>query len=79
MSEVQNLTVRLPREIIDQARVIAARRGSSISALVASTIAALAAEGDAYEAAQRLAFEDMGAGLALGGGPYLSREQVNER
>ncbi len=79
MTAHQNLTVRLPREVIEHARVLAARRGSSISALVAETIEALAADGEAYEDAKRLALEDLRRGLSLGGGPYLSRDEAHER
>jgi hypothetical protein len=79
MTAHQNLTVRLSREVIEHARVLAARRGSSISALVAETIEALAADEQAYEAAKRLALEDLRRGLPLGGGPYLSRDEAHER
>jgi hypothetical protein len=75
----RDLTVRLPRKVIEHARDLAARRRSSISALVAETIEALAAEGEAYEAAKRLALEDLRRGLSLGGGPYLSRDEAHER
>jgi len=79
MANEQNLTVRLPRAVIDQARVLAAQRGTSISALVAQTIAALAEEGAAYQAAQRLAFRQMEDAPLQGDGPWLSREQLHER
>lgn len=79
MTAHRNLTIRLPKEVIDHARVLAARRGRSISALVAETIEALAADGEAYEAAKRLALEDLQRGLPLDGGPYLSRDETHER
>lgn len=79
MTAHQNLTVRLPQSVIEKARVLAAERRSSISALVAETIEALVAEGDAYEAAKRVALGELGAGLPLGGPPYLERDDAHAR
>ncbi len=75
----QNLTVRLSQRVIEHARVLAARRGSSISALVAATIEQLAAEDEAYEACKRLALADLNAGLPLGDGAWLAREEAHDR
>ncbi len=75
----QNLTVRLSQHVIEHARVLAARQGSSISALVAATIERLAAEDEAYEACKRLALDDLKAGLPLGGVAWLTREEAHDR
>jgi predicted transcriptional regulator len=79
MTAHQNLTIRLPKEVIDRVRVLAAERGSSMSALIVATIEALAAEGDTYEAAKRLALADLADGLSIGGGAYLSRDEAHGR
>ena len=47
--EKQNITVRLNKQTIQKARVLAARRSTSISGLLASQIEGLAAEEDAYD------------------------------
>ena len=51
----QNLTVRLDRETIRKAKILAAKRGTSISELVSKAIAEQVADGEAFEAAARRA------------------------
>ena len=51
----QNLTVSLPQQTIRKAKILAARRGSSISGLLADQIEILVGEDEAYERAQRQA------------------------
>ena len=51
----QNLTISLDRETIQKARVIAARRSTSISGLVTRQIEILIGEEEAYERAKRQA------------------------
>ncbi len=55
MQPKQNLTVRLDRETIRKAKILAAKRGTSISELVSKAIAELVADGEAFEAAARRA------------------------
>ena len=63
----QNLTLKLPVETIRKAKVVAAERGTSISALVTDKIDELVGEGAAYQAARRRAFEWLKQGWHLGG------------
>lgn len=63
----QNLTLKLPVETIRKAKVVAAERGSSISALVAQKIEDLVGEDAEYQAARRRALEWLGQGWHLGG------------
>ena len=79
MGAAQNLTVRLDKSVIHKARVLAARRGSSISRLVAETIEQLAAAEDDYELSLHAALEDLEEGLPLGGPPYLARDETHDR
>jgi len=74
----QNLTVQLDRETIRKAKVLAARRGTSISGLVASQIRESVDADSAYEAARRTALELMERGFHLGGG-RLNRDALHER
>lgn len=78
MSETQNITVRLDKAVLQKARVLAARRGTSISALVSSSIEKLAQAEDAYGAAMEQALSDLDRGLPLGGPPYLSRDAAHD-
>ena len=63
----QNLTLKLPVETIRKAKVVAAERRTSISALVAEKIEELVGEDAEYQAAKRRAFEWMTHGWHLGG------------
>lgn len=78
MAATQNLTIRLPLKTVKKARIVAARRGTSISALVAEKIEEVAGEDDAYEAARRQALRLLDRGFPLGGRP-LDRDALHRR
>jgi len=63
----QNLTLKLPVETVRKAKVVAAERGTSISALVAEKIEELVGEDAEYQAAKRRAFEWLKQDWHLGG------------
>jgi len=63
----RNLTVQLDEDVIQQAKVLAARRGTSVSTLVAAEIERLVADDDRYVAAHRRAQRAI-AGAAPRGG-----------
>src|SRR6185503_17988160 len=58
----QNITVRLDRRTLRKAKILAAKRNTSISGLLAAQIETLVGEDDAYEQAHRraLALLDQG-------------------
>jgi predicted DNA-binding protein len=78
-SEKRNLTVRLNRETIRKAKVLAAKRSTSISGLVAQQIEVLVGEDEAYELAKRQALELLEKGFDLGGKIRASRDEWHER
>lgn len=53
MAPKQNVTVQLDRETIRKAKVIAAHRGTSMSQLLAGTIAGLVREEEKYAKPER--------------------------
>ena len=63
----RNLTLKIPVETIRKAKVVAAERGTSISALIAEKIDELVGEDAEYQAARRRAFEWLKQGWHLGG------------
>ena len=63
----QNLTLKLQAETIRKAKVVAAQRGTSISALVTEKIDELVGEDAEYQAARRRALEWLKQGWHLGG------------
>jgi hypothetical protein len=77
--EKQNITVRLSKQTIQKARVLAARRSTSISGLVAGRIEELAAEEDAYDRAMKRAIARMEKGFHLGGVHRIDREALHDR
>jgi hypothetical protein len=75
----QNLTLSLTRQTLRKAKILAARRGSSISGLLAEQIAILVGEEEAYECAQRHATELLDQGFHLGGVIRATRDEWHER
>jgi hypothetical protein len=75
----QNLTVSLPKQTIRKAKILAARRGSSISGLLAEQIEILVGEEEAYERAERQATALLDQGFHLGGVINSSRDEWHER
>jgi len=75
----QNLTVRLDRQTIHKAKVIAARRSTSISGLLAQQIEILVGEEEAYSRAERQAAELLDHGFSLGGTIHATRDELHER
>jgi hypothetical protein len=75
----QNLTVSLPRQIIRKAKILAARRGSSISGLLAEQIELLVGVEEAYERAERQAAALLDQGFHLGGVIRATRDEWHER
>jgi Family of unknown function (DUF6364) len=74
-----NLTLQLDEDVIRRARVVAAKRGTSVSALVARELAELAAQDERYEAAQRRALELMARATRRGGRGWTRDEIYAER
>jgi hypothetical protein len=66
--ETQNLTLKLPAATIRRAKIAAAGRGASISALITAKIEELVGEDARYHAARRRALEWLAQGWHLGGG-----------
>jgi hypothetical protein len=75
----QNVTVRLNRRTLRKAEILAARRNTSISGLLAQQIEALVGEDDEYEQAQRQALALLDQGFHLGGRIASTRDEWHER
>jgi hypothetical protein len=75
----QNVTVSLNRQTVHKAKILAARRGSSISALLANQIELLVGEEEAYERAHRQATDLLDKGFHFGGVISASRDEWHER
>jgi len=75
----QNVTVSLDRETLHKARVLAARRATSISGLLAQQLETLVGKDEAYERAKRHAVAALKKGFHMGGGRLPSRDELHER
>ena len=75
----QNLTVSLDSAVIRKARIVAARRSTSVSGLVAQEIERLAGEEEAYERAKMRALVLLDRGFRLGPPTRLDRDELHER
>jgi hypothetical protein len=78
MAAKQNITVAIEPGLLKKARAIAARRGLSVSALLADELRELVAEDAAYAAAHKRAISLLSSPLPLGGRP-LRRDELHER
>lgn len=78
-SATQNITVRLSRRTLRKAKILAAKRNTSISGLLAEQIESLVGEDDAYEQAQRRALAFLEQGFHLGGRIESTRDEWHER
>ncbi len=75
----QNITLSLDKAVLRKAKILAARRETSISGLLAQQIEALVGEDEAYERARRNASRLMEKGFHLGGAGRVSRDELHER
>jgi hypothetical protein len=75
----RNVTLSLSREVLKKAKILAARRETSISRLLARQIEALVGEEEAYERAERQALALLDKGFHLGGTIRATRDELHER
>ena len=75
----RNLTVHLDDETITKAKVLAARKSTSVSKLVASEIRRLVDQDDTYRIAEAAALSHLDHGFPLGAQPLPDRESLHDR
>jgi hypothetical protein len=75
----QNVTLKLDAEILKEARVLAAERGSSVSRLLAEKLEELVTEAKGYERARQRAVSRLRTGFDLGWKRPNSRDELHER
>jgi hypothetical protein len=74
-----NLTIQLDAETIRRARVVAAKRGTSISALVAHELEGLVADDERYELARARALELLATPVKRGGRTWSRGDLYDDR
>jgi hypothetical protein len=75
----QNVTISISPETLQQARILAARRRTSISGLLAEQMEVLVGAEETYERSQREALSLLEPGFHLGGAIRASRDELHER
>lgn len=78
-TEKQNVTISLSRQILKKVKILAARRETSISGLLAQEIEWLVGDEEAYERAERQALALLEKGFHLGGKIPAGRDELHER
>jgi len=74
-----NITVTIDVELAHEAKVLAARRGTSLSRLVSEKLEELVRRDNAYKAAVKKAIAEMENAPALGFQKPASRDELHER
>ena len=77
--EKQNVTISLSRQLLKKAKILAARRETSISGLLAQQIEFLVGEEEAYDRSERQARSLLDKGFHMGGIIRASRDELHER
>jgi post-segregation antitoxin (ccd killing protein) len=75
----QNVTISISRETVRKARILAARRSTSISGLLAEQIEKLVGAEEAWERSERSALALLEQEFHLGGRIAASRDEWHER
>ncbi len=74
-----NITIKVESDLAQEARVLAARRGTSLSRLVAEQLTALVREDQVYAAARRRALSKLRRGYDLDWEKPSEREELHDR
>jgi hypothetical protein len=74
-----NITLKLDRDLLRKAKVLAAEQDTSVSALCAQQLEKAVRERDSYEHAKRRALARLEHGYNLGYKPPASRDEFYER
>jgi hypothetical protein len=75
----QSVTIRLDRKTIQIAKILAARCGTSLIALLACQIERLVGDEETYERSKRQALALFDQGFNIGGKGPVSRDELHER
>jgi len=79
MSKKTNITLKLDAELLKAVKVVAAQRGTSISALLTSKLEEEVKQNDEYEKAMKRSIARMKEGWNLGWQKPKSRDDLHER
>lgn len=75
----QNITLNLDKDLIKKAKVISAKKDTSISKLLEQELRELVESAESYEAVKRCAIANLRTGWHLGSKIKVSRDKLHER
>ena len=75
----QNITLRIDKDLIRKAKVLAAQRQTSVSQMLSQELRKIIEDAEQYELAKRRALADLTTGFHFGGRITASREELHER
>ena len=77
-SEEQNVTLAMRKDLLYRARILAAKRNTSLSALIRDHFEKLVAEEEGYQQAQEFCIREMERGYYIGARPgAVNREDLH--
>jgi predicted transcriptional regulator len=75
----QNITLTVDKEIIRKSKVLAAKKDTSVSKLLADSLTRVVENEESYEAAKRNGLHRLRKGFRLGGAGIWKREELYDR
>jgi hypothetical protein len=75
----QNITLSIEKELLKRAKLIAAKKETSVTKLLTEQLAKIVLEDDQYNSAKKRALAMLKRGLHLGGSIIAKREELHER
>ena len=75
----QNITLSLDKDLIQKAKVISAKRRSSISNMLSQELQRIVESAGSYEVSRKKAISNLRTGYHLGGIITASRDELHER
>jgi len=75
----QNITLSIEKELLKKARMLAAKKETSVTRLLTEQLSKLVSDDDQYELAKRRALSILKQGFHLGGRIIAKREDLHER
>jgi len=75
----QNITLSVEKDLIQKAKILAAKSNSSISQLLSQKLVSAVDVSEKYESAKNRAIYNLESGFHLGGRISASREALHER
>ncbi len=75
----QNITLSIDKELLKKAKLIAAKKETSVTKLLTEQLAKIVSEDDQYDLAKKRALTILRKGFHLGGRTMAKREQLHER